>query len=92
MVLANVNTGGRYNAGMDSWTATGTASAPVARYGHTAVWTGTEMIIWGGVNNGVGVNSGGRYNPSANSWTATSTTNAPGGSLVITQPSGLAVK
>ena len=21
---------------------------PSARYGHTAVWTGSEMIVWGG--------------------------------------------
>jgi hypothetical protein len=27
-----------------------TAAAPVVRMGHTAVWTGSEMIIWGGTN------------------------------------------
>ena len=32
----------------DTWTATTTANAPVARTGHTAVWTGSEMIVWGG--------------------------------------------
>ena len=47
-----------------------------ARYEHTAVWTGSEMIIWGGYN-GAYLNTGGRYNPGTNSWTATSTTNAP---------------
>src|SRR5882724_4064751 len=31
----------------DSWTATST-SAPAARDTHTAVWTGSEMIVWGG--------------------------------------------
>jgi hypothetical protein len=41
----------------------------------TAVWTGTEMIVWGGTN--APTNTGGRYNPSTDSWTATSTTNAP---------------
>src|SRR5947207_6723740 len=56
----------------DTWTATSTTNAPTARYGHTAVWTGSEMIVWGG-----GSNTGGRYNPSTDSWTATSTTNAP---------------
>src|SRR5436305_2824952 len=30
----------------DTWTAT--AGPPEARYSHTAVWTGSEMIIWGG--------------------------------------------
>jgi len=60
----------------DTWTATNTTGAPDARYFHTAVWTGSEMIVWGG-NNGPPVNSGGRYNPSTDSWTATNTTNAP---------------
>jgi hypothetical protein len=32
----------------DTWTATSTDGAPSARRNHTAVWTGSEMIIWGG--------------------------------------------
>jgi len=48
-----------------------------ARHGHTAVWTGSEMTVWGGAAGALFLNSGGRYNPGANSWTATSTTNAP---------------
>jgi hypothetical protein len=32
----------------DNWTAIPTANAPEAREDHTAVWTGSEMIIWGG--------------------------------------------
>src|SRR5207244_6508495 len=62
----------------DSWTATSTTSAPAAQSGTTAVWTGSEMIAWGGFNNSY-LNTGGRYNPSTDSWTATSTTNAPAG-------------
>ena len=46
---------------------------------HTAVWTGSEMIVWGGYDGGTFLNTGGRYNPSTNSWTATSTTGAPAG-------------
>ena len=42
------NTGGRYNPNTDSWVATTTNNAPDARFGHTAVWTGGEMIVWGG--------------------------------------------
>jgi N-acetylneuraminic acid mutarotase len=60
----------------DTWTATSTTNAPEAREFHTAVWTGSEMIVWGGVGNGL-LNTGGRYNPSTDTWTATSTTNAP---------------
>src|SRR6266508_1132554 len=71
-----LNTGGRYNPSTDSWTATSTSNAPEGRVYHTAVWTGSEMIVWGG-GNGVALNTGGRYNTSTNSWTATSIANAP---------------
>jgi len=70
------NTGGRYNPSTDSWAATSTTGASTARESHTAVWTGTEMIVWGGYD-GVDLNTGGRYNPSTDSWIATSTTNSP---------------
>src|SRR5205823_51278 len=61
----------------DSWTATSTTNAPTGRDHHTAVWTGSEMIVWGGFG-GTNLNTGGRYNPSTDSWTATTTTtNAP---------------
>ena len=53
------------------------STRPSARYRHTAVWTGSEMIIWGGYGNGTGLNTGGRYDPTTDSWTATSTANAP---------------
>ena len=43
-----LNTGGRYNPSTDSWTATSTTNAPHAETTHTAVWTGSEMIVWGG--------------------------------------------
>ena len=61
----------------DTWTPTSITNAPSRRYRHTAVWTGSEMIVWGGSAGGPGFNTGGRYNPSTDSWTATSTTNAP---------------
>ena len=75
-----LNTGGRYNPSTDSWIATSTTTAPTGRYIHTTVWTGTEMIVWGGYANVTGItNTGGRYNPITDSWTATSTSNAPAG-------------
>jgi hypothetical protein len=62
----------------DTWTPTSTTGAPDGRNSHTAVWTGSEMIVWGGEDiNGNIFNTGGRYDPSTDSWTATSTTNAP---------------
>jgi hypothetical protein len=76
----------------DSWSAISTTNAPDARDYHTAVWTGSEMIIWGGeTEEFVNVNTGGRYNPSTDSWTATSTTDAPFPDFG-TQQCGLAVK
>ncbi len=58
---------------IEFWGATTTSGAPEARTGHTAVWTGTEMIVWGGARGDYArVNTGGRYNPTTNTWTATS--------------------
>ena len=76
-----LNTGGRYNPNTDSWTATSITDAPEARTTHTAVWTGNEMIVWGGQAGFIGhyFNTGGRYDPSTDSWIATSTANAPNG-------------
>jgi N-acetylneuraminic acid mutarotase len=73
-----LNTGGRYIPGTDSWTATSTTNVPDAREYHTAVWTGSQMIVWGGQGFDASyLTTGGRYDPSTDSWTATSTTNVP---------------
>jgi hypothetical protein len=43
------NTGGRYAVAGDTWTPTSIgANVPTPRYQHSAVWTGREMIVWGG--------------------------------------------
>jgi len=47
---------------------------PEGRIGATAVWTGSEMIVWGGDTY---TSTGGRYNPSTDTWRATSITNVP---------------
>jgi N-acetylneuraminic acid mutarotase len=73
------NTGGRYNPSTDTWTGTSTSNAPDGRNDHTAVWSGSEMIVWGGLNETGALDTGGRYNPSTDSWTATGTTNVPTG-------------
>ena len=61
-----LNTGGCYNPNTGSWTATSITNAPEARTIHTAVWTGREMIVWGGQAGPIGhyFNTGGRYDPS----------------------------
>jgi hypothetical protein len=64
---------------INQWGATSTTNAPSERVYQTAVWTGSEMIVWGGTGYRGPFDTGGRYNPSTDSWTATSTTNAPSG-------------
>jgi hypothetical protein len=66
-----LKTGGRYKPTTNGvWRATSTSgNVPYQRTSHTAVWTGTEMIIWGGVNGSLYLDSGERYNPVTNTWT-----------------------
>lgn len=72
-----LNTGFRYDPALDSWMETSTAGAPAARWKHLAVWTGREMIVWGGDAVATGeFTSGGRYDPVADSWTPTTVVNA----------------
>jgi hypothetical protein len=73
-----LNTGAQYDPVGNTWTATITSGAPPARASHSAVWTGSKMIVWGGQDNpGAMVNSGGLYDPSSDSWSATSLSGAP---------------
>lgn len=61
----------------ESWSPTSLNNAPSPRTLHSAVWTGSLMIVWGGQSNSHDVNTGGCYNLSTSSWVSTSTTNAP---------------
>src|SRR5438093_867934 len=55
---SELNTGGRYDPSGDTWVPTSTGpNVPSRRLGHTAVWSGSQMIVWGGE----GLNDGGRY-------------------------------
>jgi N-acetylneuraminic acid mutarotase len=55
--------GARYSPAVDVWAPLPAAGAPSPRAGHTAVWTGTELLVWGGIDGG-SVIYGGRYRPS----------------------------
>jgi len=78
VTIVPLDTGGRYDPTNDSWTPTAMTGAPSARSQHTAVWTGSQMVIWGGEAEGLGdFNTGGRYDPASDSWTPTSVTDAP---------------
>ena len=46
----------------DGWVQRANGLPPAGRYLHSAVWTGTELIVWGGLNNNF-VGDGARYNP-----------------------------
>jgi N-acetylneuraminic acid mutarotase len=61
----------------DSWTR-GTLGGPAdPRTAHAAVWTGTQMIVWGGLQGTTRLASGARYDPATDTWSPTSTVDAP---------------
>lgn len=68
--------------GVGTWSQTSSENVPFARRGHTATWTGTEMIVLGGygwlpsAGQFVVTNTGGSYHPTTNSWTPTNTKGA----------------
>ena len=65
----------RYNPSSNTWvaaaTAPGASASSLGVSNHTAVWTGTEMVIVGGTNSFVpftGVNVVRAYNPATDTW------------------------
>lgn len=76
----DLNTGGIYEPVSNTWRPVSTVGAPSPRDRHTALWTGSRMIIWGGDDGKEhDLSTGGLYDPVTNSWVATSTTGAPSG-------------
>jgi hypothetical protein len=74
--LVPLDSGGRYDPVDDSWSETSTGvGVPRERTSATAIWTGKEMIVWGGevLMTGIFLDTGGRYDPLTDSWTETST-------------------
>ncbi len=72
-----VNTGGRYDPESNLWASTSTVLAPAGRGWHSAVWTGSEMIVWGGGSSIAFWNTGGRYDPGTDTWVETNQADAP---------------
>jgi hypothetical protein len=68
--------GGSLDGVPGTWTELPLAGAPAGRAGHGAVWSGREMIVWGGSPAG---GSGGRLDPAAGTWSAMPETGGPGG-------------
>lgn len=79
VVLVPVATGGIYDPVSDSWTAVATTGAPDARQSHAAIWTGSRMIVWGGIDRvtDTAFDSGGAFDPVLNQWSNISTGGAP---------------
>jgi len=75
--------GARYDPVSDTWTPTWRGDNPAVRGAHTAVWTGSEMIVWGGygrqpaTSRGETLKTGGRYDPALDSWRPTTEVGAP---------------
>ena len=72
-----LSSGALYSPDADQWQALSTINSPGARWGHTAVWTGHEMLVWGGNSSTGCLNSGGGFQPGQQLWRAIPTTGAP---------------
>ena len=58
----------------DTWTATSAGTnTPSPRCSHTAVWTGSRVILWGPTSS----DGGGLYDPATDSWMSMSSAGAP---------------
>ena len=62
-----------------TWSSLSTFGAPTARTMHSAVWTGSKMIVWGGATaeKPSVTATGGVFDPATGAWTPTSTQGAP---------------
>lgn len=67
-------------AGDNTWIP-GLDGPATGRTDHTAVWTGSMMIIWGGNNADVYWITGGRYDPLTDTWSRMTSIGAPGGRI-----------
>ncbi len=68
--------GHRYQIRGNRWVNTSANNSPSPRSLHSAVWTGQEMLIFGGEGSQGYLGDGGLYNPQSNSWTSISSTTA----------------
>ncbi|MCB9585763.1 MAG: hypothetical protein H6718_10205 [Polyangiaceae bacterium] len=74
-------TGAIYDVATNTWTSVAQdANTPSAREGAVAVWTGSKVVVWGGLDRTAGAlrGNGALYDPSTNSWSAMA---SPGNAL-----------
>ncbi|MDB4946563.1 MAG: kelch repeat protein [Labilithrix sp.] len=68
--------GASYDPASRQWTVLPSAGAPAPREGHTAIWTGTQMIVWGG-DDGTSRGDGAIYDVASARWLPMSAAGAP---------------
>lgn len=79
--------GGVYDPATDTWMTMTRLGAPTARQNHTAIWTGTEMIVWGGTSLSKETSrfssrqDGAAYDPVLDRWRTISDDGAPSARL-----------
>lgn len=66
-----------YDPASDRWRPISTKGAPVGRSQHSAVWTGSKMLVWGGFPSRGTCNDGGIYDPATDTWQRITTEGAP---------------
>ena len=77
-MVAVTDRGWRYDPVSDDWQAMTTTDAPAARHNAQAVWSGSQLLIWGGTDpEGNYLDSGARYDPATDTWLPITSINAP---------------
>ena len=67
----------------DTWIATATIGAPNGRRIHAAVWTGREMVVWGGaLQTHSATGDPAAYDPRTDTWSEMSATGAPSSRII----------
>ena len=69
--------GAIYDPATDQWSPMSRQAAPSGRSGHSAVWTGSEMLIIGGVDLDGELAGGSAYDPETDTWRNLTTAGAP---------------
>ena len=72
-----LNTGGVFNPMSNTWITMSTLGAPSPRYGHTMVWTGTKVLVWGGFDGSNHLGDGAEYDVAQDAWTPIASNGTP---------------